>query len=100
MKIIKTIVVDITFAEVAKQVMKYHPKGGIVKPVVSYDDCMTLFCDTVRKYRFGLFGSFAHYRIVCNGYGTFKYIELSDKSKRIEAEQVIAKLMTFDIDSE
>ena len=61
------------------QLMKEHRKRA-----------MALTASLIRKHRWDLFGTFAGYRIITNGYGQFKHVELD--TNRLTATQIFDKL--------
>lgn len=52
--------------------------------------CMSIFSKLLRKYRYEILGTYAGYKVICNGYGAFKRIEIEDKV--IKQQEIMRKL--------
>lgn len=54
------------------------------------DRCMKIFSKYLRKYRLEILGTYAGYKIICNGYGAFKRIEIDERI--IEKQEIVWRL--------
>jgi len=59
-----------------------------------YSDCMKLLCGYMRQNRWELFDTFEPYKVITNGYGEFKQVEL--ESGRIVKPDSIFRQMHSD----
>ncbi len=54
------------------------------------DRCMKIFSKLLKKYRWEILGTFDTYKIICNGYGGFKRIEIDERI--IEKQEIVWRL--------
>ena len=50
----------------------------------------------IRKHRWELFGTYGPYKIICDGYGGFQYVEMSDSKKRFNAKTILEQIKILD----
>ena len=58
----------------------------------------SLIKEVARQNRYALFDSYAPYKIIFNGYGQLKSMELSDGTGKMNVEQIFAKLNDIFLD--
>jgi len=56
------------------------------------DIAMKLLSGYIRKNRWELFNTFAPFKIICNGWGEFTYIE-TQEGKKIQAKTIFSKMI-------
>lgn len=86
---------EVTTEYTFKQVADYVTKKQRLAKVHHVHKCFKILSDLIRKHRYDLLGTYGGYRIINNGYGEFKYVEIVgdfSEKKNIPASTVLRKL--------